>query len=406
MLTARTAAFLTASAVLVPLVAQDATKPVLAPQAPGAVSPATVGGAPAVRPEPTKPVQPGVQLPPGGNSWFPATNKDLGTYFGAGEAVGSFPFKNPNNTPVDWKQLTGSCQCAKAIVRVGGRTYELSSKPTPNQLLRVTKVPGQPDQVERVQQISIEAGAEGEVEVHLDMNQITGPKQASLDIHTSDQALPHMKLNFNATGAQLFSVSPAEVQLNKMAWSDSRDFTVTVSSPMQKQWSILRMDEVKGFTTSWEKAEADGKTTWTIRGKYGPVDAESQGGGTLKFYTDVQNGASFTVRVAAFIQGPLEVKPGGFLPYGLVRKGTAGKKEVVFEPNDDVDLQASSLAFEKLSVPADAVVARTRKDGKKLIVEIEITDKAPTGMVRGELVVTLNHPVVKDKRIMFNGFVR
>ena len=38
-------------------------------------------------------------------------------------------------------------------------------------------------------------------------------------------------------------------------------------------------------------------------------------------------------------------------------------------------------------------VVRTRKDGKKLLVELEISDKAPAGMVRGELVVGLNHPL-------------
>lgn len=403
MLTARLAALLTASAVFVPLAAQDAVKPT--PQAPGAVVPAAIGGAPGAQPGPGKAAPGGAVLPAGGNRWFPATNKDLGTYFGSGEAVGVFAFKNPNDTPIDWKQLTPTCQCAKAIVRVGGRTYELVSKPSPH-LLRVTKTPGQPDQTERVQQISVEAGAEGEVEVHLDMNQITGPKQAALDIHTSDPTLPQIKLNFNAMGAQLFTVSPAEVQLNKMAWSDSRDFSVTVSSPIQKQWNILRMDEVKGFAATWEKAEADGKTTWTIRGKYGPVDADSPGGGVLKFHTDVQNGATFTVRVAAFIQGPMEVKPGGFISYGLVRKGTSSKKEVVFEPNDGVDLQATSLTFERLSLPSDAIVATARKDGNKLIIEVEVTDKAPAGMIRGDLVVSLNHPNVKDKRLMFNGFVR
>ncbi|MFN6195446.1 MAG: hypothetical protein ACK5BN_16680 [Planctomycetota bacterium] len=404
--TVRTAALLAAAAFFAPLVAQDATEPAPTKQAPGAIAPAPVSRPESPKVDAATRPQPGFPIPAGGNAWFPATNKDLGTYFGTGEAVGTFAFKNPNNTPVDWKQLTGSCQCAKAIVRVGGRTYELSSKPTPNQLTRVTKVAGQPDQVERVQQIAIEAGAEGEVEVHLDMNAITGPKQASLDIHTSDPALPHMKLNFNATGAQLFVVAPSEVQLNKMAWSDSREFTVTVTSPLHKDWSILRMDEVKGFAAKWEKSAADGKTTWTIRGTYGPVDSDSQGGGTLVFHTDVQNGSTFTVRVAAFIQGPLEVKPGAFLAYGLVRKGTSSKKEVVFEPNDDVDLQATALTFEKLSVPAAGVVARTRKDGKKLIVEVEIADNAPTGMLKGELVVGLNHPSVKDKRIMFNGFVR
>lgn len=391
MQTVTTAVLLAAFTCLGLAPAQDAKKP-------DAQAPA--------QPTVTKPV-PGVsQIPAGGNIWFPITNKDLGTYFGTGEAVGVFHFKNPNNVAVDWKQLTGSCQCAKATVRVGGRTYELSSKPTPNQLMRITKVAGQPDQVERVQQIQIEAGAEGEVEVHLDMNQITGPKQASLDIHTSDPALSHMKLNFNAMGAQLFTVAPAEVQLNKMVWSETREFAVTVTSPQQKQWSILRMDEVKGFTATWEKAEADGKTTWTIKGKYGPVDQDSQGGGVLKFHTDVQGSASFSVRVAAFVQGPLEIKPGAFLTYGLVRKGSSSKKEVAFEPNDEFDLQAASLTFDKLSVPQEALVVRTRKDGKKLLVELEISDKAPAGMVRGELVVGLNHPLVKEKRIMFNGFVR
>jgi|688.fasta_scaffold288468_2 hypothetical protein len=402
---ARIAALFTASAVLLPLVAQDVKPPVPRPVE-GAVTQLPAVDATTGRPEAGRSNPAGVTLPAGGNAWFPTTIKDLGTYFGTGEAVGTFTFKNPSSTTVDWRQLTGSCQCAKAIVRVGGRTYELSSKPTPNQLTRVTKVPGQPDQVERVQQIAIEAGAEGEVEVHLDMNQITGPKQASLDIHTSDQALPHMKLSFTATGAQLFAVSPTEVQLNKMVWSESREFTVTVASPMQKQWSILRMDAPKGFAATWERTEADGKTTWTIRGTYGPVDSDSQGGGVLTFHTDVQNGASFPVRVAAFIQGPLEMKPGGFLPYGRVGKGASSKKEVVIEPNDDFDLQATTLTFEKLSVPAEAVVARARKDGKKLIIEVEITASAPAGMLKGDLVVGLNHPHVKDRRIQFNGFVR
>lgn len=394
MLIAQVAALVVVTSCLGPVLAQDAKKPDA--QAP----------APVVQPTAVKP---GAGLPPqaaGGNAWFPVTNKDLGTYFGTGEAVGIFHFKNPNDTPIDWKQLTGSCQCAKATVRVGDRIYELSSKPTPNQLMRVTKVAGQPDKVERVQQIQIEAGATGEVEVHMDMNQITGPKQASLDIHTSDPALSHMKINFTATGAQLFAVSPTEVNLNKMVWDETREFTVTVTSPIQKQWNIVRMDEVKSFSATWEKAEADGKTTWTIKGKYGPVDQDSQGGGVLKFYTDVQGSASFSVRVAAFVQGPLEVKPGAFLTYGLVRKGSSGKKEVVFEPNDEFDLQATSLTFDKLSVSPDALVARSRKDGKKLIVELEISDKAPGGMVKGELVVALNHPLVKEKRIMFNGFVR
>ncbi len=365
----------------------------------GEVKPAAPAPAPGGRVAPRAPAT-------GGNPWFAVTNQDLGTFFGTGDAVGVFKFKNPGDQMIEWRNLTGSCQCARAVVRVGGRTYELAAKPTPNQLTRVTKVQGQPDQIERVQQITIEPRAEGEVEVHLDMNQITGAKSASFDAHTTDPALPQFKLNFHATGAQLFTTSPNEVNLNKMTWSESRDFTVTVTSPTQKDWNIQRMDDAgKGFEVAYEKAAAGDKTSWVIKGKYGPVDGEMAGGGVLKFHTDVHGGATFSVRVIAMVQGPLEVKPGAFMSLGLIRKGNTMKKEVVFEPNDGAQLEATALKFEKVTIP-DAVTASSRRDGNKLIVEIMVSDTSPPGLLKGDLVVELNHPLVKEKRIMFNGFVR
>jgi hypothetical protein len=342
----------------------------------------------------------------GGNSWFQSTNQDFGTFYGQGDGVGVFKFKNPNATPVTWQSITGSCQCAKAIVRVGERVYELSSRPTPNVLTRVTKVPGQPDQAERVQQILIEAGAEGEVEVHLDMNGITGAKMASFDCHTTDPALPQIKLSFQAIGAQLFSLSPADVQLNKMTWNEVREFTVTVNSPLQKDWNITGMDEAKTFDVAWEKVQNGGATSWLIKGKYGPVGSDTQGGGVLKFHTDVQGGATFNVRVVAMVQGPLEVKPGSFLSLGLVRKGAGLKREIVFEPTDGFQLASTEVRLEKLQVPAEFITAKTRPDGNKLVLEFEVSDKTPPGLIKGDIVVGLNHPLVHEKRIMFNGFVR
>lgn len=363
--------------------------------------PGREGSAP-IPPTPA-PVVPG--QPNGGNAWFGETNKDLGTYYGQGDATGIFKFKNPNNTTIEWRSLTGSCQCTRAIIRVSGRTYELSSKPTPNQLLRVTKVAGQPDQIERVQQIAVEAGAEGEVEVHLDMTGVTGPKQASVDVHTTDPALTQFKLNFHANGAQLFTVAPADVQLNKMVWSESREFTVTVTS-MQKDWNITGVDDAKALSATWEKVQNGGVTSFLIKGKYGPVSEDCAGGGVLKFRTDVQGGQTFQVRVSAVVQGPLEVKPGSFLTLGLIRKGNELKKEIVFEPNDETQIGAVEIKFEKMTMAEEFVKATSRQDGKKLVVELAVSDKAPAGLLRGDMVVSLNHPLVKEKRIMFNGFVR
>lgn len=389
------------AALFAPTVFAQESKP-----APDQGKPTEIKVAPAVTP-PVAP-QPARGNPAaGGNSWFPETNKDLGTFFGQGEAVGVFKFKNPGTKVVNWRSLTPSCQCTRTTIRVGNRVYELAGKSSANagQLMRVTKVQGQPDQMERVQQISVEPGEEGEVEVHLDMNGITTAKQASVDIHTDDEVQAQMRLNFHATGTQLFVVSPQEVNLNKMTWAESREFEVTVTSPRHPNWKITRMDDAgKVFDVKWEKAPAG--DAWVIKGKYGPVNAESVGGGVLKFYTDVQGESAFTVRVTAMVQGPLEMKPGGFLTLGLIRKGTSLKKEVVFEPNDGSNLEATSLTFEKATINTEFLLASTRKDGNKLIVELTISDKAPTGLVKGDLVVKLNHPQVGEKRIMFNGFVR
>lgn len=340
------------------------------------------------------------------NSWFPVTDLDLGTFFGHEEAIGPFHFKNPKNKAVEWKNLTGSCTCTKAVIKLGERRYELVSKPE-KQLVRVTKNASGAEVREVVQQLTVEAGEEGTVEVHMEMHGVTGPRQASLDIHTTDETLPQIKLKWHATGAQMFVVSPAEVNLNKMTWNESREFTVTVTSPLNKDWNIKRMDDAgKSFQVAYTKAMNGDTATWTIQGKYGPVDGETGGGGVLKFYSDIQGESSFLVRVMAFVQGPLEVKPGGFLPLGMIKKGVELKKEVVFEPNDGLKLEATKLTFEKMTMGAEFVTVSQRQDNGKLVVEMVVSPQAPQGLLKGELVVELNHPLVKEKRIMFNGFVR
>ncbi len=342
----------------------------------------------------------------GGNSWFDVTNRDLGTYYGEGDAVGVFAFANPGDGVVEWSSLTPSCQCAMAVIRVEDRTYRLISKPS-KQLVRVVQVPGQPEKLEPVESITIGGHEKGEVEAHLDMNNITGPKQATLDIHSTDEKLPHTRLSFRATGAQLFSISPKEVNLNKMTWNETREFTVTVQSPLRPDWAIVGMDDAgEAFDVRWEKSTVGDHAVWTIHGTYGPVNADVGGGGVLRFRTDVNGGATFNVRVLAFVQGPLEAKPGGFLTLGLIRKGSETKKEVVFEPNDGVELEATRIEFQKMSMSSEFVTATTRKDGDKLIVELAVSADAPKGLVKGDMVVHLNHPVVQEKRIMFNGFVR
>jgi hypothetical protein len=342
----------------------------------------------------------------GGNSWFPVTVRELGTFYGQGEAVGMFKFKNPHNDAIEWRSMQPSCQCASAEIRVGDRTYRVMAKPT-RRVVRVTKLPGQPEKLENVGSITIGPGEEGVVETRLNMRNITGLKSATLDIHSTDPVEPQCKLTFRATGAALFTISPKEVNLNKMTWNETREFSVIVSGSATKDWEIRGMDDAgEAFDVTWEKISGTAVTSYKISGKYGPVSDENGGGGVLKFRTNLNGAASFNVRVLAFVQGPLEVKPGGFLTLGLIRKGKATTKNIIFEPNDGTDLKATSLVFEKTSLAKEFITATQRKDGNKLIINLSVSENAPTGLVKGELVVKLNHPLVKEKRVVFNGFVR
>lgn len=345
----------------------------------------------------------------GGNSWFPVTVRELGTFYGQGEAVGQFEFQNPQDAEIEWRALDPSCQCAAAEIRFeDDRVYRVIAKPE-KRLVRVIKRDGQPDKLENVRSITVGAKEKGVIETRLDMHNIVGPKSATLMIHSTDPEEPQSLLTFRATGAQLFTVSPKEVNLNKMTWNETREFSVTVASGRVPDWKILRMDDAgEAFDVSWEKLEVGAglPTTYKISGKYSPDGATPQSGGVLKFHTDINGAATFSVRVLAFVQGPLEVKPGAFLSLGLIRRGQAASKEVVFEPNDTTDLEATELLFEQVTLGSEFLTAVPRKDGKNLVVELQVAENAPTGLLKGELVVKLNHPLVPEKRITFNGFVR
>ncbi|MEC7584770.1 MAG: hypothetical protein VYE77_10675 [Planctomycetota bacterium] len=353
----------------------------------------------------TTAVRAGAKRQPQPNSWFSVTNQDLGTYFNNEEAKGIFKFKNPTDETLAWKHLAGSCQCSKAIITVGDRKYELSKEKGGNPLKRVEKGPKGDVRVP-VSQIEIGPGEEGEVEVHMVMTGIQGPRQATLDIHTTDRELPQIRLKWQATGAKTFVLSPKEVNLNQMTWSETRDFTVTVTSPISPDFNITKMDEAaEGFDVKYEKKLENGRASWVISGTYSPTGSDTIGGGVLKFHTDVR-GASFLLRVSAMVQGPLEVKPGSFLTLGMIRKGKTKAEKVTFQPNDDTDLAVTNITFERLTVDPKFITTRTSKEGKNLLVELEVSKDTPRGLLRGDMIVELNHPAVKSKKILFNGYVR
>jgi len=352
---------------------------------------------------------PAPATPTEGNSWFPKLRAELGTFFNDEKATGKFEFKNPTKDEQKLTNIVGSCSCTRAEFHVGDRHYVLDKDPVANSLHRVTKQDGQ-EVKERVSFITVAPGASGEIEVQMEMHGVRGPKEATLDMETSDQSAPHVKLSWRAVGAIYFEVNPPDVNLNEMTWSDKRDFQFEISSPLKEDFNVTGHDPLApGVTiTSTEKITRAGRAVWVVKGTYGPGVDERNNGATLSFQTDLEN-RKVEARVIAFVKGPLTVEPGGFIALGHIPVNTAKSKTVKIIPTDDYDLQATEIEIEDLQAPEgfkDKVVVTPSKDGKALVVEIKIAEGMPRATVRGKVKVHLNHPAAPLKEFLFNGFVR
>jgi hypothetical protein len=125
----------------------------------------------------------------------------------------------------------------------------------------------------------------------------------------------------------------------------------------------------------------------------------------LEFRTNLAATPVVKVKLRASVRNVVEMQPGIFT-LGVVRKGKGTTARVAFTAIDGRPLEAVALRFEKLSLPEEHVQLRSTKEGAKLIVELEVAADAPPGLIRGDVVVELDHPGSKQQRVLFNGYVR
>ena len=348
------------------------------------------------------------EYPAMGNDWFDRTRVDLGTFLSEETAVGRFAFKNPRDVDHKLSSIRPSCACSKAILTVGERRYEVGSSKV---LYRLDTADDGGETKVRVDHSQVAPGEEGESEVHMAMTGIKGRKEADLGLQTSDEELPMINLHWRATGATYFIIDPPEIHLNEMSWDDERTFEYTVSSPMKKDFNILGHEDLtKSMTVSYEKSmQDDGSAVWLVKGSYGPGASDRDNGGVIRLRTDIDDRV-VTTRVTAFLKGPLTMSPGGFIGLGHIKRNEGKDVEITLTPTGDFDLQATELVAERLRFKNEEqskfVRFTSHKDGKDLKVIIHIDKGMDPAYLSGVLKIHLNHPSVKMKEVMFNGFVR
>lgn len=352
---------------------------------------------------------PGVESSPESNQWFKQTKLDLGSFFEDETATGKFEFENPRSESHQLSHIMPSCACSKALVHVGGRTYEVGSNKV---LYRIDKNQDGTENRVRVDFVEVGPHESGDLEVHMTMAGVKGRKEAYLGLQTTDKEVPQVQLQWGAIGATFFSIEPPEVSLNEMTWTDKREFQFTVTSPMKKDFNITGLEPaVEGMTVEYTKEmRADGTAAWHVKGTYGPGARERDNGGEIRLKTDV-DGRTASARVIAYVKGPLQMEPGGFVALGAIKTDEGKETEITLTPTGTFDLQVESLELDRLKVskgdPAKAVSVSHRKEGPAVKVTIRIEKGVePGAYISGLLKIHLNHPAAKLKEVMFNGFVR
>jgi hypothetical protein len=338
-------------------------------------------------------------------SWFEKSYVDAGSYMEGETAISKFHFKNPHGERHYIQQMVPNCQCSKALVKIGDRRFVVEDEPVKGAMFELLDTDGE-EVKKRVDQIPIEPGQEGFVQVYIDLRGVKGVKEAAVMVRTSDKAAPVSNLRTRARSMQFFNVLPQEVNLNKMNWQDKREFTCKVSSSVQEDFEITGFEPLpESMAIEYQKEMQGGKALWTIKGTYGPGANHRSSGGEIVLNTNIE-GKQIKVRVIAFVEGPLRITPGSFIPFGLIRKGKGASKEILIEPTNDFDLACEGVEITGLSVSEEFVNVRQERVDKALKIVIEISPDAPRKLIRGDLLVKLNHPAAKKQEFQFNGFVR
>lgn len=340
--------------------------------------------------------------------WVETPSQQLDVLAGATEVVGTFAFANPSDKAVEFREVNVSCTCSSSTFRVGDRTFVVI--PKPRQMLEVLQSEEGEKRVP-ITAIPIGPRQRGEVDMHMTVQSSGESKAVSMDIHTTDPAWPMIHLSIQAVGQRALIVEPEEIDLGTMEPRAKKEFEVKVRSKVLKDFAILEGSKLPpNVTATWEKEMVNGSAVWTVRGTYTAVDQKAPGeiqsdAAILKFLTDAGNEKSFNVRLNAKIGRAVEVVP-TFVSFGQIRIGTKRTESIRFTRADGKATSILAARFENLSLPERFVSASIRMDGGVAIVDVSIAEDAPRGLVRGDLVVDLDHPTVAQQRVLFNGFAR
>ena len=324
---------------------------------------------------------------------------DFGDVFVGEPARGSVTLTNTSDGDRAVAQVHTSCGCTVATVH-GPDGAEIPSKPTNPELPIVTLHPGQSIKVD-VEMMT--ANARGAVE-----------KQ--LQIEPMDASLPKLQVPVRARVSQAFSVSPEQVNLEKISKSGPVEKLITIQSQVPGPWTI------DGFSSGIDGHPLPADMQFNVLDKEGDTrriqilspGPRAVGPITLKVHVAIGHervkGADFYVY--GMVQPDVSFDTGNpnfpdSISFDQMEAGTKVTRTLKITNAD----RATPYVLESVEVQAPkpeffTTAIRTIEPGISYEVDITADAAVNEAFFRGMLVLHAQHPDLKDRSIMFHGWVR
>jgi hypothetical protein len=318
-----------------------------------------------------------------------------------------FQLRNDDTKPVAVRDLIASCSCAQpriAYTAADGKRVEGNS--------------GGGGPV-----ITLPPGSTAELAVRVDTEHVQAlnvDKLASVRIRSDSAATPFLTLEVHLVVDRVMRAVPSGIELGQTPQSVGRSGRTDVVNDVPGSLArVTGIESIEGpFTATLDEADLNGTRAWILIATAKPDLPLGPANGRVMLATTTEDGtgvgASFLVPVTAQISPEVVLRPAA-LPFGAIAMGTAARVEADLEtlvPGERVRVLDSRVTTMPEGVAqwiaAEATAVDPAADGAaahwKIVLQSWPRLEEPT--FSGTLVLTLDHPKVKEIRASFSGTVR
>ena len=256
----------------------------------------------------------------------------------------------------------------------------------------------------------IAPGGETEINVVFDSNEKKGRQVQTIYINSNDPVTPTVQLQLiGVVRPEKVILRPQSINFGKLRRSESanKEIYIPDSSEVSANYSDTKL-EIKEASTDTPFVIAaithtpdEKNPNYTIGLSLKPGSPIGDFKGKVIINTNHPKELTIEVPITATIKGDIDVFPDTFF-LGLIKKGKAVEKAITIST-----VGKDSLKIEKVDNPLEYVSVKLtpKTEGKEYSLTATLKNDAPTGYIKGDIVIHTNNPDQPEIKVPVLGLV-